>query len=110
MKHVVAALKLARGFDPDDIGRFLHHTDHLGVAIGIAAELAQIAIADVVADAAEAEFILDVEDGLRQVAGIVARASQDVEREALRRLLADSGQAFEFVDEASEGFGEIGHG
>ena len=68
-----------------------------------------LAVGDVVADAAEAELVLDVEDGLREVLGVVAAGAQHVEGEALRGLLADAGQAFEFGDQPRERFGEIGH-
>ena len=76
----------------------------------IAAVLAQLAIADVVADAAQAQLVLHVQDGLRQVLGIVAAGAQHVERDPLRGLLADAGQALEFRDQPRERFGEIGHG
>ena len=71
--------------------------------------MAQLAVADVVADAAEAQLVLHVEDGLRQMLGIFAAGAQHVERDALRGLLPDAGQALEFGDEARQRFGEIGH-
>src|ERR1035437_3089115 len=80
------------------------------LAVRVAAVRAQLAFGDVVADAAQAELILDVQDGLRQVLGIVARGAQHVEREALRRLLPDAGQALEFGDQPRERFGEVRHG
>jgi len=108
VQDVVAALKLARGFDADNVVRLLHHADHLRVAVAIAAELAQFAFGDVVADAAEAEFILDVQDGLREVLGVVAAGAQHVEGEALRGLLADAGQALEFGDQPASGSAKSG--
>ena len=59
---------------------------------------------------ADAELVLDVEHGLRQLLGILAAGAQDVKRQALRGFLPDAGQAFEFVDEARQRLGEIGHG
>jgi hypothetical protein len=44
--------------------RLFHHADDARIAVGIGAIGAQLAIADVVADAAEAEFVFDVEDRL----------------------------------------------
>ena len=102
MQHVILPLKLARGFDADDVVRLLHHADHFRVAAAVAAILAQLARGDVVADAAQAELILDVQDGLRQVLGVVAAGAQHVEGEALRRLLADAGKALEFRDQPRE--------
>ena len=58
VQHVVAALELARGFDAHDVVRLFHHADHLGIAVGVAAVTAQIALADVVAHAAQAELVL----------------------------------------------------
>ncbi len=55
--------------------------------MGIAAVLAELAVADVVAYAAEAQLVLHVENGLRQVLGIVAAGAQHVERDALRGFL-----------------------
>ena len=89
--------------------RLLHHADHRRVAVRIAAVRAQLAVADVVADAAEAELVLDVEQRLRQVLGIVAAGAQHVKREPLRGLLPDAGQTLELVDQPRERFGEIGH-
>ena len=71
-QHVIPAFKLARGFDADDVVRLLHHADHFRVAVAVAAILAQFAVGDVVADAAQAELILDVQDGLHQVLGVLA--------------------------------------
>ena len=109
VQHVVAAFELARGFDAHDVVRLLHHADHVRIAVGFAAVLAQLAVADVVADAAEAQLVLDVEDRLGQVLGVLAAGAQHVEGEALRGFLPDAGQALEFGDEPRERFGEIGH-
>ena len=79
------------------------------IASGIAAELAHFAVADVVADAAEPELVLDVQNGLRQLLGVVAAAAQDMKREALRGLLPDAGQALELGNQAGKRFGEIRH-
>ncbi len=108
MQHVIAAFELARGLNADDVGGLFDHAHNLRVAIGVAAILADLAIRDVVADAAEAELILDVQDGLREVLGILAAGAQHVERKPLRRLLADAGEAFEFGDQPRKRFGEIG--
>ena len=75
----------------------------------VAAILAGLAVADVVAERAEAQLVLDVEDRLRQVLGVVAAGAQHMEGEPLRGFLADAGEAFEFGDQPGERFGEIGH-
>ncbi len=48
VQHVVQAAELARGFDGQNIVRLLHHADHRAVAVRVAAEVAQLAVADVV--------------------------------------------------------------
>ena len=58
---------------------------------------------------AEAQLVLDVENGLRQVLGVLAAGAQHVKGEALRGFLADAGQALEFVDQPRQRLGEIGH-
>jgi hypothetical protein len=45
------------------------------LAVRVAAVRAQLAFGDVVADTAQAELVLNVQDGLRQVLGIVARGA-----------------------------------
>jgi hypothetical protein len=43
------------------------------------------------------------------VLGVIPAGAQHVEREALRGLLPDAGEALEFGDQAGQRFGEIGH-
>jgi hypothetical protein len=73
--------------------RLLHHADHLRIAAGIAAVEAQVAVADVVAEAAQTQLVLDVEESLRQMFRVFAAGAQHVEGDALRGFLADAGQA-----------------
>ena len=74
----------------------------------IAAIRAQLGVADVVALGADPQVVFDVEQRCRQPRGIVARGAQDMEREPLRRFLADAGQAFELVDQARSGAAKSG--
>ena len=60
MQHVIQAGELARGFDGKNIVRLLHHADDGTIAVRIAAEIAQLAVADVVADGADAELVFHV--------------------------------------------------
>src|SRR6185312_6267686 len=102
-------LKLARSFHRQYIVRLLNDADDGLIAMRIAAEIADLAIADVIADGANAELILDVEDRLRQPFGIFAAGAQHVERNALRRFLPDARQFLEFLDQQSKRLGKIGH-
>ena len=110
MEHVIPPPELARRLNADDVVRLFHYDHGLGIARGIAAILAEVAIADVVAEGADAKLVFDVEDGLGEALGVLAAGAQHVEGDALRGLLADAWKALEFGDEPGERFGEIGHG
>ena len=110
VQHVVQTVELTRALDAQNIGCLLDHAQHLLVAVGVAAKYAQVAVADVVADAAEAQLVLHVEQGLGKLFGVLARGTQDMKRQPLRGLLADARQAFEFVDQPRQRFREIRHG
>lgn len=80
--------------------RLFNHTDYGLIAVRIAAEKAQFGIADVIADGAESEFVLDVENGCSQPLCVFAVGSQQVKRNALCGLLADAWQPFELLDQS----------
>jgi hypothetical protein len=61
-QHVIEPVELAGDFDADDVIRIFHHADHLLIALRIAAVLAQLGVADVVADGAHGELVFDVEN------------------------------------------------
>ncbi len=108
MQHVIAAIELAGGFDAYDVVRFFHDADYMMVAIGVAAELALLAIADVVTGGAESQLIFDVEDRLRETLRVVTSGTQDMEGKTLRGLLADAGEMLEFGDQAASGSAKSG--
>ncbi len=82
----------------------------VAVALVAAAERARIGVGDVVADRAVGDALLHLANGVDQPIGLLARRLQDVEREALRALRADAGQALQLLDEAQERIGEGHHG
>src|SRR5262245_17406076 len=92
--------KLASGFDPDDVVRLLDHTDHLAVAAGIAAEQAKLALADVVANAAENNSFFYIEYRLREMLRVLAGRAEDMERQPLCGFLANPRQALELGDQS----------
>ena len=57
---------------------------------------------DVVAHRAVGDALLDVAQRVDETLGLLARRLEDVERETLRALRADAGQALEFLDESDE--------
>src|SRR5215469_16845713 len=107
---MVAPGKLPRGFDADDVVRLLLHANHVRIAVGVGAVKTQLALADVVAHTTQPQLVLHIEDGLHQVFRILALGPQYVKCNALRRLLTDPRQSFEFRDEPRERLGKIRHG
>ena len=99
MQHVIQPGELARSLDGKNIVRFLHHANGSAVAMRIAAEVAQLAIADVIACHAEAELVLHIHQRRGQPFGLLARGAQHMKCEPLRGLLADARQALELLDQ-----------
>ena len=80
------------------------------VARGAGAEMARVGVGDVVADRAFADFFFRFANGVGERERLFAIHAQKIKGEALRGLLPDAGQAFKFVDQSSDGRGEIRHG
>ena len=76
------------------------------IAGGAGAERAGIGVRDVIARRAVGDSILDVSNRIAQALGVVARCPQDVKRQALRALRADTGQLLELLDQPGQGIGE----
>ena len=79
----------------------------LRVALG--AEVARVGVGDVVADRAFADFVLGVANRVGERQGLLAIHAQKIEGEALRGLLPDAGQVFQFVDQPRDGRRKIRH-
>src|SRR5438105_5232395 len=90
MEHMVAAAKLARPLDGEEIGHRLHHADDLVVALRIAADGAGILRGEVAADGTEPHLALQGEERLGQLACVLGRRTEDMEGEALRGFFADA--------------------
>src|SRR5688572_26985363 len=97
---MVQTVKLTSRLDGEDIVRLFKHTDNALVAPRIPAVGAHRAVADVIADGANAKLFLDVDQRLDQAVNVFPLRPQNVKRNALRRLLTDTGQAFDLEDEA----------
>jgi hypothetical protein len=79
------------------------------VAVWIAAIQADFTVADVIALLADAELVFDIENGLSQTLGILARTAQEVKDDTLSRFLADAGEALTFLNQTREGCREFSH-
>ena len=98
-QHVIHAFEVARLLDGRDVLRLLDDADEPVVARRVRAEVAGIGVGDVAAHRAVGDAILDVVHGLDEPFDFLARRFQDVEREPLRALGADAGQALQLLDE-----------
>ena len=105
-EHVVAAAVLVRALDRDHVAGLLDDADQRGVAALVLADRAARALGQVEADLAEADPLLDVADRLRERVGVLGRRAQQVEREPLRRAVADAGELAQLGDQALDGRGE----
>ena len=74
----------------------------------VAAQQAGLDVGRVLADAAQLDALLDVDDGVGQGAGLFVGGAQQVVGEALGALGADARQAVELLDELGDGRGGAG--
>jgi len=89
--------------------RLFDDADHAAIAGGAGAVEAGIGIGDVIADAAFANLQFGIANGIGQRDRFFRTGAQDMKGKPLSRLLTDSGQAFEFIDKPSDGFGKVRH-
>ena len=108
-EHVVEAAELARLLDGLNVRGLFHDANDCAVARGAGAEVARIGVRDVVADRALADFFLGFADRVGKRERLLAVHAQQIECEALRRLLPDSRQALQFIDQSSYGRRKIRH-
>src|SRR3954470_5440900 len=107
VEHMVATVELARALHGEEIGYRLDHADDLVVAPRVAADAARILRGEIAADRAEPHLALEGEERLGEIARVLRRSAQDVEGEALRRLLADAGKLCEEQREPADRVGNF---
>src|SRR5262245_57502841 len=98
-EHVVEAAVFVRALEGHEVRRLLDDADERPVAPLVAADLAALLLGQVAALTAEADALLDLVDRRGQSLGLVARYSEQMEREPMRGTRADPGQARELRDE-----------
>ena len=98
-QHVIHALELARLLDRRRRSAAPRRRRSARIAVVAAAERARVGVGDVVADRAVGDALLDVAQRVGEPIRLLARRLEDVEREPLRALRADAGQALQFLDE-----------
>src|SRR5215216_2347999 len=99
-QHVVQAAVLLSPLDGDDVAWFLDDAQQRGITSVVAAVHAQVALGEVEAPPAPAHALLRLDDGARKTLGVIGRALQQKERDALRRFGADAREASQLVDQA----------
>ena len=104
---VVGAMELARALHGKEVGDRLHHADDLVVALRIAADAARVLRSEIAADGAEPHLALEGKERLGEIARVLGRSAEDVEGEALRRLLADAGKPCEEQREPADRVGSF---
>jgi len=100
---VVATPELPGAFDRHHILALLHHTDGRGVALGVAADAADVLIGDVETDLAETHLLLDLDQRLGEAFNVLGGLVEQPEGDALSTLRADPGQASQFIDQVLDG-------
>ena len=98
-EHVVEPAVLVRPLERDEVDGLLDDADQRVVAPRVDADRAELLLGEVAALAAEADALLHVLDRGGERERLVLRHAQQVEREPLRRALADAGQAGQLRDE-----------
>ena len=108
-EYVIEPVELPGLLDSLDIRSFFDHTDDALVARGAGAEQARVAVRDVIADRALADFFLSFADGIGKRERLSAVHAQKIKCESLRRFLPDAGQALQLVDQSRDGRSKIRH-
>ena len=101
-QHVVEAMVAARALDGLHVARLGDHADGGAVARGVRADVARLARGVAEADGAEVYLLLDLEDGLRQAAGLLGIGLKQVVRNALGRLGTNARQPAQLVQQPLE--------
>src|SRR5688572_15671589 len=99
---MIEAFVAACALDRDDIERLFNHTDHAAIAPIIATNRARLDISNVETDRAELYRLFHVADCVGQLQRDLLRGSEQIERQALRRLGPDARQPSELLDESGD--------
>lgn len=97
-ENMIPAIVLVRAFQRDDIFHVLYHTEQLGIAVRVGADLANLPVGDVVAALAELHILPKVDDGSAELLGFFLALLQNVQRQPQRGFAANARQARQFVD------------
>src|SRR5688572_5835155 len=96
-------------FDSDEIIWLFDDADDRTITFRVRTVMARIDICNIVANRAKNDLFLDLKQRCDEVINFCLGTAKNVKGQPLRRLAANAWQAFEFVDEASHGFGIVKH-
>lgn len=99
---MVQPTKSTGSFDGVERTRFFHDEDLRAIPFWIDAKLAQFVFGDISALTAKRKTLFDCSDSLRQSQRVVLLGFQNMERQALGRLLSYAGQADQFANESGQ--------
>jgi hypothetical protein len=102
MQHVVTAAKGARPLQRQHVERFLDHTQSRLIPAGVEADGAARTGRDVEAEFAEDDLVAYRDECRRESPSLCIRRAEEVVRQALRGLGADSGKASQGLDESGD--------
>src|SRR5829696_3613805 len=91
-----------RALDRDHVAGLLDDAYQPAVATLVEADRAARALGEVEAHLAQRDLLLDVADRVRERVRVLGRGAQDVERQPLRRAVADAGELAQLGDQALE--------
>ena len=93
MQDVVQSLIFLGALDCHDIPRTFHDTDHAVVAGRVRADLADLAVGQILADRAGTDLFMCLQDGVRKLLCLVMRHIQHVKSKPLSRLASNARKA-----------------
>ena len=108
VEDVVEALELGGPLEGQDVERLLDDAQPALVPAAVAADRAQLLVADVEAALAEHDLVADVDEGRGERPGLGVGRAEQVVGQPLGGLRADPGQARERFDEPRDGLDEGG--
>ena len=103
MEHMVQAVVFPGPLQGEHVLGLLHHADGGLVPAAAAADRAQLIVCQIAADLAGVDFLVGVQNGLGKALGLLLGHAQHVVGQPLGGLVADAGQAFEFLHQLLQG-------
>ena len=99
MQNMVEALVAARPLIGGQVAGILHDHDGAPVAARVLADRTDLLVGQVLADLAEHHMFLGIFDRVREMVDAGRRHSDDMKGQPLCRLIADSRQGRQFLDQ-----------